>query len=654
MSHFGKFIAALFMMMSIAGCTQSGSNDQASTSGGNRIMDATPDPLCELNGTNPFYIANGTTVVQCPITCADGSHIQCTAVLQEEVVCQNDQMVPTGKTKAGEVISPIGQCEPTSADCGSHPAGTTWWTDTSTANTTCDVCADGTPHTCEVNVQTQYQCSGGVISATGQTQNGSIITYTNECLPTPASCGPYQSGSTWWQVTGQSNDTCGTCWDNSSLICNYQDSVQETCTNGVISQTGQTQHQQIGQVNSCPAQPPQSCGSTPSGSTIWQPNGQTAPVQCDTCLDGTPHMCYYELDQQMLCTNGTLSPTGQTQNGQILGYTNTCPNVKQASETYQVPTAAPKADVMFVIDTTPVMFKTIEELGNRLGNLISSWNNVDWQIGIANADVTPNHSRYHTKVGDLLELNPFPNTDIKGPLTILTKNTRDNDIIFSRNLSFNGLGWAGHDDPDGGDFCDQQPYCSLGPAEPMREILNTFTHRTDKENAKFFRAGATFVPIIVSATDERYSGPKNPHATQPSAVMEAFAKNFPAMAGMKAYSIVIQPGDKKCLEQFSSIFAEGSQGVYGQSLKQFADATGGYSISICQNDYSKSLANLSQVIRQEVSSILLQAAPYNAKVDITFSPAIPGISWTVQGNKVIFNKPLPAGTALAISYLVQQ
>jgi hypothetical protein len=162
------------------------------------------------------------------------------------------------------------------------------------------------------------------------------------------------------------------------------------------------------------------------------------------------------------------------------------------------------------------------------------------------------------------------------------------------------------------------------------------------------------VPIIVSATDERYSGAKNPHATQPQDVIDGFTKSMPNMAGMKAYSIVIQPGDKKCLEQFGSIFDQGSQGVYGRSLEQFAQATGGYSISICQNDYSQPLANLSQVIRQEVSSLTLEATPYNGKVDITFTPAVSGISWTVQGDKVVFNKPLPPGTNLEINYFVEQ
>lgn len=654
MSHFGRLSAVMFVTMLVAACTnkQAGSSNQASMSSNSHVLDAGPDPLCQLNGNNPFWIGNGTTTVECPVTCADGSKIQCTAVLQEEVVCENDQIVPTGRTQPGEVISPIGTCEPESADCDGHANGTNWWLDTGTANTTCDVCPDGTPHTCVINTQSQYQCQNGVVSATGQTQNGSIVNYTNECLPQPKACGPQPSGSTWWQVTGQENAACGTCWDNSTITCIYQDKEQEICQNGVVSSTGQTQREQIGQVNQCPAQPPQNCGDVTSGQTVWQPNGQTDPVTCDVCLDGTPHLCYSEKDQQMICNNGTLSPTGETRIGPVLGYANTCPNVQPASETYKVPTASPKADVMFVIDTTPVMFKTIQALGNRFSNLISSWSNVDWQIGIANADVTPSHSRYHTAIGDLLSLNPYPNDQVKGDLTVLNKNVKWADWIFQRNLSFNGLSWP---DIGDGDFCDQQPYCSLGPAEPMREIMNTFAHKKDKANASFFRDGAYFVPIVVSATDERYNGPKNPHATTPQAVIDAFNKNMTNMAGMKAYSIVIQPGDEKCLkDQFSSIFDAGSQGQFGQYLDQFAKATGGYSISICQSDYSKPLANLSQVIRQEISSVLLQAVPFNGKVDITFTPAIDGISWTVQDNKVIFNKNLPAGTVLSIHYLVQQ
>src|SRR5262249_7119420 len=144
-----------------------------------------PDPLCEMNGTSPFWISHGTTTVQCPIKCPDGSPQQCTAVLQEEVVCVNDQIVPTGNNQPGEIIAPIGSCQPQPKDCGEHTNGSDWWDNTSTVDTTCEMCPDGSPHLCTMNVQTQFACHDGVISGTGQTQNGSIVKYNNECLPLP-------------------------------------------------------------------------------------------------------------------------------------------------------------------------------------------------------------------------------------------------------------------------------------------------------------------------------------------------------------------------------------------------------------------------------------------------------------------------------------
>jgi hypothetical protein len=172
-----------------------------------------------------------------------------------------------------------------------------------------------------------------------------------------------------------------------------------------------------------------------------------------------------------------------------------------------------------------------------------------------------------------------------------------------------------------------------------------------KENKGFFRDGSTFVPIILSAHDERYVGARDPKSTKPSDVVAAFNHWLPKMHGMKAYSIIVQPDDHECLEQYRSIFRMGDGGEYGRSFDKFAKQTGGKSISICQPDYAKALSDLSTDLRQQISSIMLKHVPYGNSLKISFSPSVPNLSWVVQGTTVLFNQPLPPGTALSISYL---
>jgi len=186
MSHFGRVSALILIpaIFAIAGCEGAPDADDSGAQAPSDVLDAaptTPDPLCQINGTNAFWIAKGTTTITCPSSCSDGSMIQCNVVLEEEVDCVNGVVTPMGPTQTGEVISPIGSCTSASADCGTHPNGSIWWVNTGTANTACDPCSDGTPHTCVINTQTQYQCQNGVAATTGQTQNGSIISYSNDC-----------------------------------------------------------------------------------------------------------------------------------------------------------------------------------------------------------------------------------------------------------------------------------------------------------------------------------------------------------------------------------------------------------------------------------------------------------------------------------------
>ncbi|MGZ3723100.1 MAG: hypothetical protein ACXVA9_09230, partial [Bdellovibrionales bacterium] len=408
--------------------------------------------------------------------------------------------------------------------------------------------------------------------------------------------------------------------------------------------TGQTQRGSIiSQNGQCPPQP-KACGQLPDGGTKWQDHGQTPPFKCGTCVDGSDHLCIAVLQEQLVCNDGLLTPTGQTQTGPTLGYYNTCPNVVAGSETYKVPTASPKADVVFVVDTSPTMYLTLVNLAKRFKSLISAWKGIDYQIGITNSAAYKQTFDIQPSEGRLMTLNPYP-VEVTGPLRILKPGQYGGSWIFRRNMSFNGLQWPGED------FCDEQPYCQDSAPEPMREIIRMISRQADPANKGFFRKGSTFVPIIVSAHDERYVGDGDSKSAKPADVVSAFNRSLATMHGMQAYAITIKPDDKQCLDQYRSIFKMGDGGVYGKTFDQLAKQTGGKTISICQQDYAKALSDLSSSVRQEVSSIDLKHVPYGNSLRMTFSPSIPNLSWVVQGTKVLFNQPLPPGTALSITYL---
>ena len=83
----------------------------------------------------------------------------------------------------------------------------------------------------------------------------------------------------------------------------------------------------------------------------------------------------------------------------------------------------------------------------------------------------------------------------------------------------------------------------------------------------------------------------------------------------------------------------------------FPIAVCGASVSICQKDYGRALADLSQAVRQQVMSVTLKQVPYGNSLKINVQPAVSGLTWTVNGKTVFFNQALPPGTVLNIGYL---
>jgi hypothetical protein len=322
-------------------------------------------------------------------------------------------------------------------------------------------------------------------------------------------------------------------------------------------------------------------------------------------------------------------------------------NALTVNETYQVPKSPVKADIVFVVDGTPRMQLTIAKLQSRLDGFINSLTGADYQAGIMNSSM----GAWDTQAGvfpiaKLMPLDPYP-TDVTGVVTIVNNNLRNSSWILGRNLSFNGLSLIMNQNSNNADACDSEPYCAVGTSQPMN-ALKTFVNNS--ANASFFRPGAMFVPIIITAGDE------NDGATPVSVgadVQAAFAAKYGTTSGgMRAYSIIVQPNDATCLAQYSSIFQMGDGGVAGAKLDQFAKATGGASVSICGNDYTSGLAPITGGFSSGVTSITLQQQPLPGTLQIVSVPAA-SLQYTVSGTTVTFAQPLPWGASISISYSVK-
>lgn len=334
------------------------------------------------------------------------------------------------------------------------------------------------------------------------------------------------------------------------------------------------------------------------------------------------------------CTTPTPTPTPTPINQTI-------------NESYQVPNSPSKVDLLFVVDGTPRMFQTIVKMQSRLSGFIAALAGADYQAGIMNSSM----GSYDAQAGvfpiaGLEALNPYP-TEVSGNLKIVSNSISGADWILGRNLSFNGLSLISSQNTDNARAIDSQPYGAVGASEPMNAI-KTFI-QTPAANAGFFRPGAMFVPVIISAGDENDgSSPRSKAADVVNAFKGAYGETA---GGIRAVSIIVKPGDSSCLAQYSSIFAMGDGGVAGTNLDQFATATGGVSMSICQNDYTASMAPITSGFGSNITSISLKQTPVAGSVKIVAVPAA-DLSYTVSGTTVTFAQPLAWGSKLSISYQI--
>lgn len=317
-----------------------------------------------------------------------------------------------------------------------------------------------------------------------------------------------------------------------------------------------------------------------------------------------------------------------------------CTTSRIMNESFTIPDGSGKADVLFVLDSTPPMQSTLSDMHNRMGDLLSQWQ-IDWQVGFTNASLNPADN---FTAGELTQISPNNSGDSN--FTTMTADTGSYWELFTANMNFQ------YTLPGMGNYCGKPPYCSRGPVEPLRGIKTLIENRSRAANAKFFREGAVFVPVIISSSDENAGS----GTTSVNDVVDAYEQHLGSkMAGMHAISIIVKPNDAACLAKYTSFMTGtvlGGYSTYGHRLNQLAQETGGKTISLCEQDLGKALKDLSGVLGPSVGKVTLAQTPVEGSVKVVSVPAF-DIGFTVSGKEVKFDRPVPAKSVISVSYLVK-
>lgn len=297
-------------------------------------------------------------------------------------------------------------------------------------------------------------------------------------------------------------------------------------------------------------------------------------------------------------------------------------------KTFRQNDGANKLDILLISDNSSSMETDQRKLGSKFSNFISAISDVDWQIGVTTTDIDDGE---HGIKGSLVDLEGTKEY-------ILTPRTPNASKLF--------LNTVVRKETIGCYYRENPPYCGSTDEQPIRASMMAMDKRMT-DNIGFFRDNADLAIVVISDEDEMSTGPKE--ATKPNQLINHFRAIWGATKELVTYGIVIRPGDKACLKKQRAEQLLGAGGSYATHVTELARLTGGYTISICEDDYGNSLREISKGLRKLLTSFDLGEIPATGSVEVRLTPAA-NIGYMVEGSKVIFNTPPPAGTLIEIKY----
>ncbi|OQW50417.1 MAG: hypothetical protein A4S09_01090 [Proteobacteria bacterium SG_bin7] len=292
-------------------------------------------------------------------------------------------------------------------------------------------------------------------------------------------------------------------------------------------------------------------------------------------------------------------------------------------DVFNVTIGNPRVDILFIDDNSSSMEKDQLKLGQKFSSFISGLNGVDWQIGVTTTDCS---AGTYGICGSLLPL-----TGSSGK--ILSPTTANYEKVF--------LDTVYRPETVG---CQARGDCPSSNEQPLFASMTAMDKRAS-DNAGFFRSESDLAVIVLSDEDEKSNSPAS--ATQASTAQNHFKGIWPSGKKLSVYGIIIQPGDSACLN--AQISDSGGFAFEGNIINQWVNLTGGISGSICDGDYSSNLQNIGRQVRNIADSVELSKTPIPSTVRVVFTPS-QAITWTVQGNRVLFSAPPPVGTRIEVFY----
>lgn len=488
------------------------------------------------------------------------------------------------------------------------------------ATRSCNVQACAGTYTWNVGVygMCSKTCGGGNQSrpVLCQDQGGTTIADSN-CPPpkpnTDQSCNTQicPAPSYTWQTTpGICSVQCGGGMQTDTVVCKKNDGTtvaDSFCDAGSKPPT----------THSCN---PQACPHTYTYS--WEPQPWTACSK--TCGGGiqTRAVACKRDDavyvSDTYCNAATKPPTQQACNAQ------TCPTSHQVTQSLFVTPALNSVDVIMIVDDSSSMKEDQTKLAQRMNNLVSDLDalKIDYQVCVTTTDTS-----YYK--GSPIKWVGLGNV-------IMNKNSPNKNQVFLDTINSLGAEWSSDE----------------------RGIYAVNLMLKDFSASGCMRADSTLATIMISDEDERSVGGNAALSSVQYKPLEAMDypdnlianihAKFDTGAFIKPFlwnSIIVKPGDSAC-EAIQD--AQSSPAFPGTKYAELTGKTGGHLGSICDTDYTSSLAFIKDRVVNSMPGMTLQCTPIGTPA-VTFDKPV-STTVTLTGNQLKFSPVIPEGVTITAVY----
>ena len=302
-------------------------------------------------------------------------------------------------------------------------------------------------------------------------------------------------------------------------------------------------------------------------------------------------------------------------------------------------------DILFVVDNSGSMYKEQQKMGSMFPNFMNMIRDLDYRVAITTtdiqtsenpADIVNNFGAYQD--GNLVK---FPDGQVDGSffldgtLPLLTEQD-----YFEQTIAWEQT-----------NTCERNRYVEEHcPSGDERGILAA-AMTIEKNPGSFIRPVGHLAVVILSDEDEGTDGSNMiDEREDPQTFIDTTREKYPNKT-VSFHSIIIQPGDRSCLDQQDE--PSHPKGYYGDVYSLLTELTNGIPGDICASD--SNYASQLNEIGADVARVRepMPCRPINDELQVDFIPD-PGypveLIKNFSQNEILFSEPLPANTEIRFRF----